>query len=475
MWAGTAMETNRRGLMHPIHYDLIVVGSGPAGQKGAIAAAKLGKRVAIADRNEMVGGVCIHGGTVPSKTLREAILHLTGFRHRSFYGNDYVVKDRISIRDLAARVTQVVERETGVVRDQLRRNGIDLFCGVAQFMDPNTLEVAGPTEAHILQADHILIACGTRPSHPADIPFDGKKIIASDQFFQMDEIPRELIIVGGGVIGLEYASMLVAMGVEVTLIEQRTELLDFVDAEIVEALRYHMRRQGAIFRLGEKVTGIQMDERGRVAAHLESGKRIHASCLMYAVGRQANTDLLNTEAAGLSPGPRGKLIVNERFQTDVPNIFAAGDVIGFPSLASTSMEQGRLASCQIFGAPAEMSAALLPYGIYTIPEISMVGKTEKTLTDALIPFEVGISKYEELAKAQIVGDHTGMLKILFHPDTRKVLGVHVIGENAAEIVHIGQAVLTFGGTMDYFRDTVFNYPTFAEAYKVAGLDGLNKL
>jgi len=316
---------------------------------------------------------------------------------------------------------------------------------------------------------------GTRPSHPDDIPFDGKKIIASDQFFQMDEVPREFIIVGGGVIGLEYASMLTAMGIEVTLIEQRPVLLDFVDGEIVEALRYHMRRQGAIFRLGEKVTKIEIDDRGRVVAHLESGKHIHATGLMYAVGRQANTDLLNLDAAGISPGPRGKLEVNEKFQTSVPNIYAAGDVIGFPSLASTSMEQGRLASCQIFGAPAELIPSLLPYGIYTIPEISMVGQTESTLTESCIPFEVGISKYEELAKAQIVGDHTGMLKILFHPDTRKVLGVHVIGENAAEIVHIGQAVLSFGGTMDYFRDTVFNYPTFAEAYKVAGLDGLNKL
>ncbi len=461
--------------MQPVKYDLIVIGSGPAGQKGAIAAAKLGKRVAMVDRNEMVGGVCIHGGTVPSKTLREAILHLTGFRHRSFYGSDYVVKDRISIRDLGARVSQVVERETGVVRDQLRRNNIDLFCGVATFADANTLEVEGPTEAHLLHANYILIACGTRPTHPEDIPFDGKRIIASDQFFQMEEIPRELIIVGGGVIGLEYASMLTAMGIEVTLIEARPVLLDFVDGEIVEALRYHMRRLGAIFRLGEKVTKIEIDDRGRVAAHLESGKHIHAAGLMYAVGRQANTDLLNLEAIGLATGPRGKLEVNEKFQTSVPNIYAAGDVIGFPSLASTSMEQGRLASCQIFGAPAEMTASLLPYGIYTIPEISMVGRTEASLTDSHIPFEVGISKYEELAKAQIVGDHTGMLKILFHPDTRKVLGVHVIGESAAEIVHIGQAVLSLGGTMDYFRDTVFNYPTFAEAYKVAGLDGLNKL
>jgi NAD(P) transhydrogenase len=361
------------------------------------------------------------------------------------------------------------------VRDQLRRNGIDLLCGDAQFFDANTIEVQSDTEAHLLHANHVLIACGTRPAHPGDIPFDGKKIIASDQFFDLEEIPRELIIVGGGVIGLEYASMLVAMGVEVTVIEARPTLLDFVDSEIVEALRYHMRRQGAIFRLGEKVTSIQLDDRGRVCANLESGKHIHATCLMYAVGRQANTDLLNLDATGLKSGPRGKLEVNDCFQTAIPNIYAAGDVIGFPSLASTSMEQGRLASCHIFGAPAVSSAALLPYGVYTIPEISVVGKTEAALTEACVPFEVGISKYEELAKAQIVGDHTGMLKILFHPDTRKVLGVHVIGENAAEIVHIGQAVLSLGGTMDYFRDTVFNYPTFAEAYKVAGLDGLNKL
>jgi len=368
-----------------------------------------------------------------------------------------------------------VERETGVVREQLRRNNIDLYVGVAQFSTANALEIVGANDEHMLHADNILIACGTRPSHPVGIPFDGKKILGSDQFFQLDEIPREMIIVGGGVIGLEYASMFAAMGVEVTLIEQRPQLLEFVDSEIMEALRYHMRRLGAIFRLGEKVTGIQLDERGRVAAHLESGKTIHAASLMYAVGRQANTDLLNLESTGLTAGPRGKLEVNEKFQTAVPNIYAAGDVIGFPSLASTSMEQGRMASLHIFGSPAETKQGVLPFGIYTIPEISMVGQTESALTQACIPFEVGIAKYEELAKAQIVGDHTGMLKILFHPETRKVLGVHVIGESAAEIVHIGQAVISLGGTMDYFRDTVFNYPTFAEAYKVAGLNGLNKL
>jgi len=461
--------------MNASPYDLTVIGSGPAGQKGAIAAAKLGKRVAMVDRNEMLGGVCIHGGTVPSKTLREAILHLTGFRHRSFYGSDYVVKDRISIRDLAWRVTQVIERETGVVRDQLRRNGIELFTGTARFVDAHTIEVESAGETDILKSEYVLVACGTRPARHPDIPFDGKQILASDQFFQMEDVPRELIVVGGGVIGLEFASMLTALGVEITLIEARPQILEFVDSEIVEALSYHMRRQGAILRLGEKVTKVELGDRGRVVVYLESGKRIHGAALLYAVGRQANTDLLDLSAAGLQTGPRGKLEVNERFQTAVPNVYAAGDVIGFPSLASTSMEQGRLASCQIFGVAATMVPALLPYGIYTIPEISMVGKTEAALTEAKIPFEVGISKYEELAKAQIVGDHTGMLKILFHPDTRKVLGVHAIGESAAEIIHIGQAVLTFGGTIDYFRDTVFNYPTFAEAYKVAGLDGLNKL
>ncbi|MGB6431612.1 MAG: Si-specific NAD(P)(+) transhydrogenase [Candidatus Acidiferrales bacterium] len=456
-------------------YDLVVIGSGPAGQKGAIAAAKLGKRVAMVERGDMVGGVCIHGGTVPSKTLREAILHLTGFRHRSFYGSDYNVKSRVSIKDLASRVNQVVDRETGVVRDQLRRNDIDLFSGTARFLDPHSLQVDGEDQAQIINAEYVLIACGTRPARHPDIPFDGKQILAGDQFFQMDEIPKEMIIVGGRVIGLEFASMLTALGVVITLIEQRPAVLDFVDAEIVEALCYHMRFQGAIFRLGEKVTSIDRDDRGRVTAHLESGKRIHGNALLHAVGRQANTDLLNLEAAGLSAGARGKLAVNEHFQTSQPNIYAAGDVIGFPSLAATSMEQGRLASSHIFGVAGRTTPGLLPYGIYTIPEISMVGETELSLTNAKIPFETGVAKYEELAKAQIVGDHTGLLKILFDPDTRKVLGIHAMGENAAEIVHIGQAVLSFGGTMDYFRDTVFNYPTFAEAYKVAGHNGLNKL
>ena len=363
-------------------YDLVVIGSGPAGQKGAIAAAKLGKRVAVVDRLDMLGGVCIHGGTVPSKTLREAILHLTGFRHRSFYGNDYVVRNRISIRDLATRVAQVTEREISVVKDQLRRNDIEFFSGTARFVDAHTLEVEGLDQMHVVRGNNFLIACGTRPARHPDIPFDGKKVLASDQFFQMDEIPKELIIVGGGVIGLEFASMLAALNVVITLIEQRGAVLDFVDAEISEALCYHMRRQGAIFRLGEKVINVELDAKGRVVANLESGKRIHGDALLYAVGRQANTDLIALEAAGLTSGPRGKLVVDKNFQTTVPHIYAAGDVIGFPSLASTSMEQGRLASCHLFGAPAQASQGSLPYGIYTIPEISMVGETELSLTNS---------------------------------------------------------------------------------------------
>ena len=378
-------------------YDLVVIGSGPAGQKGAIAAAKLGKRVAVVDRLDMVGGVCIHGGTVPSKTLREAILHLTGFRHRSFYGSDYVVRNRISIRDLAVRVAQVTEREISVVKDQLRRNDIEFFSGTARFVDPHTLEVEALDQMHVVRGTNFLIACGTRPARHPDIPFDGKQILASDQFFQMDDIPKDLIIVGGGVIGLEFASMLAALNVVITLIEQRGTVLDFVDAEISEALCYHMRRQGAIFRLGEKVTNVEKDAKGRVIANLDSGKRIHGDALLYAVGRQANTDLIGLEAAGLTSGPRGKLTVDKNFQTAVPHIYAAGDVIGFPSLASTSMEQGRLASCHLFGAPAQASQGSLPYGIYTIPEISMVGETELSLTNSRIPFEVGI----EIGRAHV--------------------------------------------------------------------------
>ncbi|HKV40904.1 MAG TPA: Si-specific NAD(P)(+) transhydrogenase [Blastocatellia bacterium] len=459
----------------PTSFDLVVIGSGPAGQKGAIAAAKLGKRVAILDRREMLGGVCLHTGTIPSKTLREAIIYLTGFRQRAFYGKDYTLKADVSADDLESRVRTVVEREMAVIRDQLRRNGAETFTGTARFTDPHTIEVEGEQGIDTLNAGHVLIACGTRPARPADMPFDGEQVMDADQLPKVDKIPRELIVVGAGVIGIEYASMLTALDVEVTLVDQHSTLLDFVDQEIVEALCYQMRRRGTIFRLGEKVIGVEIEQDGMVHAHTESGKRLHAHGLLYAVGRQANTDTLNLEAAGLKADARGRIKVDEYFQTEAPHIYAAGDCIGFPALASTAMEQGRLAAHHMFLGPSNIKHYDFPYGIYTIPEVSMIGKTEHELTEAKSPYEIGVAKYEEIAKGQMAGDDIGMLKILFDPDTLKILGVHAVGENATEIIHIGQTVMALDGTIEFFRDSVFNYPTFAEAYKVAALNGLNRL
>jgi NAD(P) transhydrogenase len=458
------------------NYDLVAIGSGPAGQKGAICAAKLRKHAAVIDRRLMIGGVCVHTGTIPSKSVREAIFQLTGLAVRTFYGTNYRGNGDISIPDLAFRVNTIVSRETEVIRAQLKRNGVAVYQGTARFVDPHTIEINSDGDRTLVRGEHILIACGTRPARSPDIPFDGKRILDTDEFTFATTLPREVIVVGAGVVGLEYASFMAAIGVEVTLIDQRPLILDFVDREIVDALAYHLRQMGTTFRLGEKVTRVGIDQqRDRVFAELESGKKVQGDMLLYAVGRQANGDELGVEAAGLGTDPRGKIRVNECYQTDVPHIYAAGDVIGFPALASTSMEQGRLASCHMFGAPSQHMPELFPYGIYTIPEISMVGQTEEKLTAAKVPYEVGISKYAELAKSMMLGDETGMLKMLFDRNTRKLLGVHIIGQRATEIVHIGQAVLAHGGTIEYFRDTVFNYPTLAEAYKVAALDGLNKL
>jgi len=462
--------------MNEQQFDLIVIGSGPAGQKGAICAAKLRKRVAVIDRTVMIGGVCVHTGTIPSKSVREAIFQLTGTAVKSFYGNHSRADRDISLQDLAFRVQTIVARETEVIRSQLRRNGVAIFQGAGQFVDPHTVEVQGDSERAVLHGEHVLIACGTRPARHPDISFDGKRVLDTDQINSLDHLPREVAVVGAGVVGLEYASFLAAMGVEVTLVDQRPAILDFVDREIVEALAYHLRQMNTTFRLGEKVTRVGIDpQRDRVFAELESGKKIQAECLLYSVGRQANGDTVRLEAAGLSTDSRGKINVNRYFQTDVPHIYAAGDVIGFPALASTSMEQGRLASCHMFGLPCECIPHLFPYGIYTIPEISLVGQTEEKLTADKVPYEVGIAKYNELAKSMMLGDESGMLKLLFDRNTRKLLGVHAIGQRATEIIHIGQAVLAYGGSIEYFRDTVFNYPTLAEAYKVAALDGLNKL
>jgi len=457
-------------------YDLVVIGSGPAGHRGAIAAAKARKRVAIIDRTFMIGGVSVHTGTIPSKTVREAIFQLTGSAVKALYGKGTRSRVDISVQDVSTRVNAIVARETEVIREQLKRNGIAIHQGTAHFLDPHTVEVQDGGEAIRLEAAKILIACGTRPAHSPDIPFDNRRIVDTDHLAEMGGLPKEIIVVGAGVVGLEYASFMAALGAEVTLIDQRPIVLDFVDRQIVEALSYHLRQLGVTFRLGEKMTSVGIDKvHDRILVELESRKKIQGDALVYAVGRQANGDQLHLEAAGLVSDSRGRLKVNEFFQTDVPHIYAAGDVIGFPALASTSMEQGRLAACQMFGIPFEHMPDLFPYGIYTIPEVSMVGQTEETLTENKVPYEVGIAKYSELAKSMMLGDDAGMLKLLFHPETHKLLGVHALGQRATEIIHIGQAVLFYGGTVEYFRDMVFNYPTLAEAYKVAALDGLNKL
>jgi len=458
-------------------YDLAVIGSGPAGQKGAIAAAKLGKRVVVADRRSMLGGVCLHQGTIPSKTLREAVLYLTGFRQRTFYGQDYAVKARIRTEDLMFRVHEVVKRGQAVINRQMDRNRVDILDGLARFQDPHTLEVETPAGPVKVEATKILIGCGTRPRRPADVPFEARRVVDSDDLLQAveGELARSAIVVGAGVIGLEYASMVSALGMDVTVIEARDSLLEYVDAEITEALSYHLRRSGVTFRLGEKVASITVEQDGLVLAHLESGKTASAERLLYAVGRQPNTDRLTLEAAGVTAGSRGHLEVNENYQTEVDHIYAAGDVIGHPSLASTAMQQGRLAACHMFGVPCEHRPELFPFGIYTIPEISMVGKNERQLTGEKIPYEVGVANFEEVAKAQITGDQSGLLKLIFHAESLELLGVHIIGEGASELVHIGQAVMAAGATVEALRDTVFNYPTLAENYKVAAINGLNKL
>lgn len=461
-------------------YDLIVIGSGPAGHNAAIEAAKSGRRVGMVDRGVQLGGVCLHTGTIPSKTLREAVLFLSGFRQRSFYGRGYRVKAKIQIEDLMFRVSEVIKRQYAVIQDQLQRHGVDLLEGHGSFVtdDPHMVEVDACGKKRVYSADFVLIACGTRPARREDVPFDAPQVYDADEFIQVTngELPKSLIVVGGGVIGLEYASMMAALGCIVTVVEAKDSLLNYVDEEITQSLVYQLRRCAVTFRLGEKVTAVTLiSPESGVVAQLESGKSLTAEALLYAVGRQPNTDRINLEAIGLKTEDRGRLAVNESFQTAIPHIYAAGDVVGFPSLASSSMEQGRLAACHMFGLNFKSRPDLLPFGIYTIPEISMVGKTEAQLTKEKVCYEVGVASFEEVAKAQIAGDQTGLLKLIFHAETKELLGVHIIGDGAAELVHIGQTLMMAGGSVETLRETVFNYPSLAEAYRVAAAHGLDKL
>jgi len=458
------------------HYDLLVIGSGPAGQKAAIAAAKLGRRSAVVERKDMVGGVCINTGTIPSKTLREAVLYLTGLNQRELYGHSYRVKDEITVADLSARTQHVIGREIDVIRNQLSRNRVALYSGTARFVDPHTLEIQTDHDVHqSVTADYVVVAVGTRPARPTTVDFDGATIVDSDQILGMDKVPASMVVVGAGVIGIEYASMFAALGTKVTVVEKRPRMLEFCDLEVVEALKYQLRDLAVTFRFGESVKEVQKHDGGTLTV-LESGKRIPADTVLYSAGRQGVTDTLNIAAAGITAADRGRIEVDEHFRTEVPHIYAVGDVIGFPALAATAMEQGRRASYHAFGEPVGGRLGdLQPIGIYTIPEVSYVGKTEDQLTEEMVPFEVGIARYRELARGTMLGDSYGMLKLLVHADTRAILGVHVFGSSATELVHIGQTVMGCGGTIDYLVDAVFNYPTLAEGYKVAALDAVNKM
>jgi NAD(P) transhydrogenase len=466
--------------MSEYNYDLAVIGSGPAGHHAAIQGAKLRKRVIAIERRPIVGGVCVNIGTIPSKTIREAILYLSGYREHAIYGTSYRVKDKITFKDLLFHVEPVVRNEIDVIRDQLVRNGVEVTNASASFVDPHTLRLdrVGDGAQRTITADKIVIAVGAESIRDSRISLDGRDVFCSDDILGLDELPRTLAVIGAGVIGCEYASMFAALGVRVTLIDMRPRLLGFVDSEIVETLAYHMRENRMTLRLGEEVSSVEpFEENGirRIRTCLASGKQIVTDKVLSSTGRNGATASLNLAAAGLGVDPKGRITTKQFYQTDVDHIYAAGDVIGFPSLASTSKEQGRIAVCHAFGLPVSDSHDLFPYGIYTIPEISFVGRNEEELTEKGIPYEIGKAQYKEVARGKIIGDEIGIMKLIFHRETRELLGVHILGEGAVELIHIGQAVLSLKGTIDYFVNTVFNYPTLAECYKNAAFDGINRM
>lgn len=458
-------------------FDVLIIGSGPGGQSAAFQAAKLKKRVAVIERQPYIGGAGLHTGTLPSKTLREAALFLSGFKQRAIFGFQLAIGREVTLQELMHRKMDVIKKQMGVITDQFNRNNVEIIYGEASFIDEHRLSVKGTSGSEELSGDIIIIATGTRPLRPKEVPFDGNHIYDTDTILKIANIPSNITIIGGGVIGCEYACVFASLGVKVTLVEKKSRLLPFADEEIVNNLCYWMRHSGITLRLNEEVVKITVEGQDRVVTALKSGKQLISEKLLYIMGRVGNTDMLNLDAIGIRVSERSGLKVNEGFQTTVPHIYAIGDVIGFPALASTSMEQGRRAVCNAFH-KEEIACEIsphLPFGIYTIPEISMVGATEEELTKKGVPYEVGCALFQEVAKGQIIGDTHGMLKLLFHREDRRLLGVHIIGERATELIHIGQAVMGFGGTIDYFRDIVFNYPTLSDAYKVAALNGLNRL
>ncbi len=460
-------------------FDLIVLGSGPGGHRAAISATKIGKKVAIVEKMRELGGVCVATGTIPSKTMREAAIHLSGIQQRAFYGSTFRNKQDITADDLRHRTQVVMSREWEVIRAQLTRNNVEVFVGAGKFIDPHTIQIEHHGEIQEIEGDNIVVAVGTRPYMPPAVEHDGTTIVNADSILDIKTLPRTMTCIGGGVIGLEYASIFAVLGVRVTVIDLAKSLLSFVDTEIVDALIYQLRQLNVVFRLGEKVDQVTIDRSGdspRAVTKLESGKIIVSDLALYSAGRQANADMIGAENAGLEVDKRGKLTVNSHYRTNVEHIYAVGDVIGFPALASTSMEQGRLAALDAFGLRDERQVPdIYPYGIYTIPEISTVGATEELLTQESIPYEVGVARYREIARGQILGDETGVVKLIVDQRSRRLLGVHAIGTGATELIHIGQAVIALNGTIDYLINAVFNYPTLAECYKTAALDASNRL
>jgi NAD(P) transhydrogenase len=457
-------------------FDFIVIGSGPAGRRAAIQAAKSGHSVLVVEKGQRVGGVSVHTGTIPSKTLRETVLNLTGWRERGFYGSAYRVKQHIEARDLMARLRMTLNYEVDVLEHQFARNGVERMHGHARFVDPHRLEVClANGDVRQIEAAKILIAVGTRPYHPPGVPFDGHTVLDSDTILEIDALPRSLTVVGGGVIGVEYATIFSALDVSVTLVESRDSLLDFIDHELVDDFIHQLRDRGVAIRLGSKVVRIAV-EGDRPTTYLENGRQVRTDMLLYTAGRVGATDALGLSACGLGADDRGRLRVDPAtFQTEVPHIYAAGDAIGFPSLASTSMEQGRIAACHAFQVKMPPAPEYFPYGIYAVPEISTVGMSEEEVRRRGIPYECGVARFRETSRGHIMGLSTGMMKLIFSLKTRRLLGAHIVGEGATELVHIGQAVLNLRGTLDYFIENTFNYPTLAEAYKIAALDAWNRM
>lgn len=460
-------------------YDLLVIGSGPSGERAALQAAKLGKSAAIVEKNTVIGGVMIHTGTLPSKTLRETVLYIAGLRQRSIYGLHFEMKSKLTVRELMHRKDHVIQKEMEVIKDQLSRNGVEVITGFAVLTSAHRVMVSnGPVSNRIISAGTIIISVGTRPYHPPGLDIDNKYIYDGESILELDEIPRTMTVVGGGVIGCEYASIFAHLGIKVTLLDTRDRLLPFLDNEISDVLTHLMRKYRVKIILGDGAKDIFV-RNGKVVTITDSGRQIVSDRLLYSAGRSGNTENLGLESVNIDPDERGLLKVDENFRTNCDSVYAVGDVIGFPSLASVSMDQGRVASFHAFRTEDTIRQRsineLMPFGIYTIPELSLVGETEESAREKGEEFEIGISRFQELARGQIMNDQDGLLKLVFRRTDLKLLGVHIIGERSTELIHIGQAVMTFDGTIDYFIDSVFNYPTLSEAYKVAALDGISRL